>query len=169
MRCIALQASPSLSDDDANALVILFSNMGAGLPCIICKEHYKTNIARSPYTIAHARDRKLGMQWIQDLRQAIRDQIEQDNADKEKEVVQEAVPDVPHSTFLVRPMFPELLIGYRACHFQEEKIREEERLILEAIQNSNDNDGKRVCPCTLTGKSYTVDNTLLSTAIAPSS
>jgi hypothetical protein len=60
----ALQARPSLTDDEARLLVSSMEALQITLPCSECRGHYVADWALYPFTAEHARDPELAMQWV---------------------------------------------------------------------------------------------------------
>ncbi len=82
MHTWALLAKADADAADVRARIALFASAHAGLPCAKCRTHYKERFAARPYTEAHARDNRLGMQWITDLRREIQEGIDKEEADE---------------------------------------------------------------------------------------
>lgn len=67
-RLAALQANPTISEEDAKRLVNYFECLHFVIPCPECRGHYKTYYAAHPYTVEHASNTLSSMTWVEDLR-----------------------------------------------------------------------------------------------------
>jgi len=68
LRASALQASETISDENAALLVQAFETYAVTLPCPECRAHYASDWAVHPYTATHARSALASMKWVEDLR-----------------------------------------------------------------------------------------------------
>ena len=135
-----MQASPSLSDEDATLLVQSFCALRVTLCCPQCREHYKASFAACPYTVVEARDPEKSMAWVRNLRFRIEDSIRQRMAQPPVAAPRPAascLPSFPGTLFPVTPSRQQLDNAIAAS--------------LKAMQEQGD---KEVCACTLGGRTY---------------
>jgi hypothetical protein len=95
----ALQARPTLSDDEARLLVSFMESLQIALPCSECRGHYVADWALYPFTDAHARDPELAMQWVA----ALNARIEARKSAAKKLAAVPAVAPAPTSASVLTP------------------------------------------------------------------
>ena len=139
MFAAAMQASPTLSEEDADLLVQSFRALRVTLCCPKCREHYKANWAACPYTAVEARDPEKSMAWVRNLRFRIEDSIKQ--ASKPA-----AARPPPQSACL--PAFPGTLYPVPPARQQLDDA------IATSLRVMREQGDKEVCACTLGGRTY---------------
>lgn len=71
LRCGALQASPTLTTQQAADLVAWFKGFAISTPCPDCRAHFADDFVTYPFEETHARDPMQAMFWVEELRRRI--------------------------------------------------------------------------------------------------
>jgi hypothetical protein len=72
IRSTALQAVDTLTDAEAGLLVAAMESLKITLPCPECRAHFRADWDTFPFTLEHARDALLAMEWVGALDDRIR-------------------------------------------------------------------------------------------------
>jgi hypothetical protein len=72
IRATALQAVDTLTDAEAGLLVAAMESLKITLPCPECRAHFTADWDTYPFTLEHARDAVLAMEWVKALDDRIR-------------------------------------------------------------------------------------------------
>jgi hypothetical protein len=149
MFAAAMQASDTATDADAALLVQFFASLQVALCCPKCREHYRTNFARSPYTAAHAKDLDKSVAWVRALRFAIEDQIAE--AKRAAAVAAgNAFPAQSNSARTCTPAYPgAVFTGARTSLHQQL-----DAAIAHSVATIRDRGDEEPCACTLGGRQY---------------
>jgi hypothetical protein len=144
-----LQAKSTLTDDEAELLVLSFKALEVTLCCPQCKAHFKEYFKATPYTVAHARDTRATLAWIRELRLSIQNRLEAATA--------RAANDGTNLDRCVVPRFPGSVYPEQVSAAAQKKA--DIARLDAAIANALDGCAKHLkqtapCNCALEGKTY---------------
>lgn len=141
----SMQASPELSDADADLLVCAFKALRITLCCPECKKHFAKHWELYPYTTEEARDPEKSMQWVHRLRQRIAAEVSAQRAQRTESL------HPPRGSMSCTPSYPGSVFSVDT---EQEKEKRLQAGIAQGLREIAEHGDKAPCECTLGGKAY---------------